>query len=302
MIYKSRNVITTDNFNEIGTHGSPTFPVAAYDNDFTQREAIWHWHREFEIIHVIEGSLAVLVPNEKLILQKGDVIFINSEVMHSAANAGISTCLLHSAVFLPELLCNGLTGIFWYKYIYPLMCNQKLSYSKIANEAAKDLMSDFRVENLTEMNGYEFKVREILTKLILTVISAQEVSENVQSIKKQRDEERIRLMLQYVHNHYMEELTVQEIASCANISESECLRCFRSSIGTTPVQYLKRYRLEIAADYLSTTTKSVTEIATSCGFNHMSYFSKAFFEMYSVLPREYRNKQRHGICRCASPK
>ena len=89
MIYKPRTVLTTENGAELGMHGTTLVPVAAYDNDFTNFEAIWHWHRELEFIYMVKGSLLVSLPNEQIVLNRGDIIFINSGVMHAASNAGV---------------------------------------------------------------------------------------------------------------------------------------------------------------------------------------------------------------------
>ena len=60
------------------------------------------------------------------------------------------------------------------------------------------------------------------------------------------DGARIKAMLQYVQAHYMEELHVEQIAASALIGEGECLRCFRGTIGTTPMQYVKQFRIQKA--------------------------------------------------------
>ena len=98
-------------------------------------------------------------------------------------------------------------------------------------------------------------------------------------------------MLEYIHDNYMSEITTKVLASSANVSESECLRCFRNVLGITPIQYVKKYRLQIAADMLMTTDYTITGIASRCGFGHMSYFSRAFHGMFGVTPREYRNRR-----------
>ena len=59
---------------------------------------------------MVKGSLLVSLPNEQIVLNRGDIIFINSGVMHAASNAGDKECILHSVVFLPEFLCNGVEG------------------------------------------------------------------------------------------------------------------------------------------------------------------------------------------------
>lgn len=69
--------------------------------------------------------------------------------------------------------------------------------------------------------------------------------------KMLRDEGRIKTMLQYINAHLGEELTTARIARCAAISESECLRCFRSMVGSTPIHYVRTLRIYKAAELLA---------------------------------------------------
>ena len=57
-------------------------------------------------------------------------------------------------------------------------------------------------------------------------------------------------------------------------SESACLRSFRQLLGTTPIQYVKQYRIEKDAGLLLTTRLRTGEIGAECGFNDLSYFTK----------------------------
>ena len=95
-------------------------------------------------------------------------------------------------------------------------------------------------------------------------------------------------MLSYIKMHLSESMTVGDIAKAASVSESECLRCFRSAIGTTPIRYLREYRLERACELLTETNLSLAEIASACGFQDMSYFSKSFRESKGTTPTGYR--------------
>ena len=87
-----------------------------------------------------------------------------------------------------------------------------------------------------------------------------------------------------------EELSVRDIADSASISESECLRCFRKILDTSPIAYLKTYRLQRAAELLETTSRKVSDIAAQCGFGEMSYFAKSFREIYRCTPSQYRSR------------
>lgn len=56
------------------------------------------------------------------------------------------------------------------------------------------------------------------------------------------------------------------------------------------IEFLNSYRLQIACGLLENTNLSVTNIASNCGFNHVSYFSQLFAESFGDTPREYRKK------------
>ncbi|MGN0423326.1 MAG: helix-turn-helix domain-containing protein [Lachnospiraceae bacterium] len=295
MIYRPRTVLTTDNGAELGTHGTSLIPVAAYDNDFTNFEVIWHWHRELEFIHMLKGSLLVSLPNEQIILNSGEIIFINSEVMHAAVNAGCGECLLHSAVFLPEFLCNGVEGVFWQKYICPLIDNKRLRSLVFSRDSEETVRMQTHMEQFWEACrkepfGYEFIIRDQLSNMICNVASDCKMDIRPVSSRQKREDERVKKMLEFIHDHYMSEITTKMLASSANISESECLRCFRNVLGITPIQYVKKYRLQIAADMLMATDYTITEVAGQCGFGHMSYFARVFQDRFGMTPRQYRSR------------
>ena len=95
-------------------------------------------------------------------------------------------------------------------------------------------------------------------------------------------------MMDYIHQHYGEKLTLEQIAAAAAVSKRECLRCFRDCIGKAPFAYLLEYRVQVAERLLRTTDLPVTEIALQTGFNGSAYFSKVFRELRQISPSQYR--------------
>lgn len=101
-------------------------------------------------------------------------------------------------------------------------------------------------------------------------------------------------MLQYIQERYSGELTLAGIAESAAVSENECLRCFRSMIGCTPIQYVKQVRIQKAAELLSSTNRKISDIGAECGFQEMSYFAKTFRELKGCTPGEFRKAPEAG--------
>ena len=85
-------------------------------------------------------------------------------------------------------------------------------------------------------------------------------------------------------------------AASASVSKSECLRCFRASIGATPIQYLRQFRVQKAAELLVGTGLKISDVGAQCGFQEPSYFIKTFRELMGRTPAAYRAQKR------ASPK
>ncbi len=142
-----------------------------------------------------------------------------------------------------------------------------------------------------EEEFYEFTSREALSSLILSVYGKRD-STGIADRISERDRKRISAMLEYIHTHYAENITLDDIASSASISPREALRCFKRTIGRSPIEYLVKYRLSQSADaLLNEKDKTISEIASLCGFDSPSYFSKEFKTYYQKTPKEYRNTQ-----------
>ena len=106
---------------------------------------------------------------------------------------------------------------------------------------------------------------------------------------------KLQIMMQYVHDHYAEQITLEEIAAAASVSKSNALNIFQSGIHISPVSYLIQYRLKCASGLLYTTEKSITAIAEETGFSNAGYFCRKFKEHYHMTPDTYRKKRRGNL-------
>ncbi len=107
-------------------------------------------------------------------------------------------------------------------------------------------------------------------------------------MRSSADSDRLKLMLDYIQDHFSERVNLEQIAGAAGISVRECTRCFKRCIETSPAAYLNQYRLRIACRMLRETAESVLAVSEACGFSSPSYFTKAFRDALGSTPLEYR--------------
>lgn len=91
--------------------------------------------------------------------------------------------------------------------------------------------------------------------------------------------------------HWHDELEAAVVTEgCAVVSAGESKRVVRATVDTTPIRYLRQYRIRQAARLLCHTEERISDIASRCGFQDMSYFTKSFREQLGCTPTEYRRR------------
>nr|WP_296266943.1 AraC family transcriptional regulator [uncultured Merdimonas sp.] len=274
-------------------HFSPGFLVGCYFDDLEKKSIPWHWHEEMETGIIMDGEVALHTPEHEWRLQKGDGFFINSGTLHEIRSLKGGLCSVRILAFHPKLVGAYDNSIFWEKYVLPVMEHPEIESLKLDQDlqkAKRDLIEAAWISCRNEEYGYESQVREYLTRLLLLIGDGRPKSLMDHAEKSRRYHERMKQMLIFIKDHYGENLTVRDIAGSASVSESECLRCFRTVLDTSPIAYLKSYRLQKAANLLETTSRKISDIAAQCGFGEMSYFAKSFREVYQCTPSQYRNR------------
>lgn len=104
----------------------------------------------------------------------------------------------------------------------------------------------------------------------------------------EREDDAVQKAQKYMEHHYNRELTVQTVAEGCHVSASHLHRLFQKRLGVTPGDFLSNIRISAARDLLVNTDLPVSDIAWSCGFHSLSYFSDCFRKKVGVSPREFR--------------
>ncbi len=97
-------------------------------------------------------------------------------------------------------------------------------------------------------------------------------------------------IIQYIKDHISEQIKLEDVANFCNYSTSYISRNFNKVVGMSFNTYVNKMRIEISKNYLSTTDKTIVEIAELTGFDDSSYYCKVFQQMLSMTPTEFRKK------------
>ena len=242
-----------------------------------------HWHTEFELIQIIEGSFKLILDNKSLMCSAGDVIFIPGGSLHGGTP---DDCVYDCVVFDLKMLSRSGSSP---KFIAELL-DQKYIVNTIISHG-KDRISDtvgaLCLALSERQDGYEFMAYGyfyqlfgliIEQKLYESVSFAPIATEKLKSVKN---------VLSYISDNYFSNVNLDSLAHIAGMNPKYFCRYFKSVTGRTPIDYLNYYRIESACEMLSTRDISIKETAISCGFNDESYFIKTFHKYKGITPKQF---------------
>lgn len=101
----------------------------------------------------------------------------------------------------------------------------------------------------------------------------------------------VRMSMAYVHEHYAEPISRQDLARHVSMAEDYLTSCFHKEVGMAPIAYLNRYRINQAKLLLKQSEASITDIAIAVGFSDRGYFSRVFRREVGMAPEVYRRAQ-----------
>lgn len=143
---------------------------------------------------------------------------------------------------------------------------------------------------LEEMRSQEeFYKESVQGHLLSLLVEIARISQH--DVKWQFSEQntgRITKTLDYIAQHYAEEIRVETLAELCHVSETHFRRVFEKVMNTTPVEYMNMVRIQKACTLLKETTKSIEEIREKVGFSTASTFNRNFKRIVGMSPGQWR--------------
>jgi len=289
-------IIIDQNGREIKSHGTYEFPVLVSHerlSNYERRTFLWHWHAELEWTYIEEGEITYQVNDRIYHLKKGQGLLCNSNVLHMGKAENEEDCHYVSITVHPRLFGGFENSFLDKQYVAPVLDHVAFAHVVLEEESwQQEILDRLRqVERLyaEKSENYEFQIYLLMMENWLAVWK------NVWTDRKppqeqtaeSRSMERLKLIFNYLHQHYAEKITLRDVARQVNICEGEICRLFKRYMKESLFEYLLDYRVERSTAVLL--EASVTEAAERSGFSSPAYYTKVFKERMGCTPREYKH-------------
>ncbi len=254
-----------------------------------------HWHGEFEINYILEGCGEFVCGSEKFTARQGDIVIIPPNSIHAIYQHGGDFQKYDTIVFSPQLLGAYDNDRCAAECIRPLLnescrINPHITascenYGEI--KAAAESIFSCAKQNLPLA---DMLLKSQLLRLLWLLYDSGGIcrTENPPAAGS----EPLRPVLQYIAEHFREELSIQQLAEYSHFSKSYFMGEFKSFAGVSAVEYINQLRIKAACEILRAGEKTIAETAYECGFRNLSNFNRQFRRIAGCTPSEFRRLNR----------
>lgn len=290
------NTKNPENYHENKAHTSAGFPYNTYlctiPQDFASVPL--HWHDDAEIVYIKKGSGIINVDLKDIPVNAGDIVFILPGRLHAIRAPENVRMEYENIIFEMDFLSSRLPEKMYSEYFSPLLRGEldfpvlisPESCPKYADAAHfLDMADDCCRDRLP---AYEIAVKGYLFCFFSTLFSG--CTKTARLTPANENIEKLKAVLRYVEEHYMQPVSIDEMAALCCFSSSHFMRFFKQTMGKPFMIYLNDYRLSLAAKLLTETGSSILSIAQDTGYENLSYFNRQFKKKYDMTPSGYRRE------------
>lgn len=259
----------------------------------------WHYHNNYEISFITEGSGKRIVADSIEEFQPGDLVFLGRNLPHvwiadkEILTPSFRTLEMVFLQFTDKILNSQLLALPEFKYI-----SKALSLSERGIQIVDQTLNEVSelMLQMPYLKGFErmihfFKIMDIIGKSESHLYLA---SKEYLKARFTTGNKRIETIHEYLMSNYREEVNLKRLAELVNMAEGSLCRFFKENMGITLFEYLNKIKTDFACKLLMDPDLSILEVCLDSGFNNLSHFNKQFRKSVGVTPSLYR-KQFKGL-------
>lgn len=260
-----------------GTRGAGSYVVYRYDTAFFP--FLWHYHPEYELTLILEGSGKRIVGDNHASFSPGDLVLLGPNLPHT---------------WVSEMASAAVVIQFTQEFIAPLIqypeCDRIRRLLARASQGihfARRSAIQRAIETLPANKGVN-RITGLLEVLQALTGGVPLASPYFQPAVGKKAEGRINKVFRYIHQHFSEELSLTKVAALIGLSESGFCKFFKRTTGKTFSDYVVDIRIGHACQLLSESDETISGIAWRSGFESITYFNRVFLKKKGMQPREFR--------------
>ena len=250
-----------------------------------------HHEHCYQLLFITNGRLLYEIEGKEYDAQKGDLIVLNTLERHSLKVlkypyerylVQVNPVFFQNEVRYPEI-----TALFVKR---PADFRHLLTPRPEVWDYLFSLVLEMEKEYKARKDYWDIYVGADLRKMFITLF--RECPEMTDKLKLDSSAYIAYQALNYLDNHYLEEITIDRLSSAMNFSKHYLSHIFKEETGYSPMDYVISLRVNRAKTLLSNTDKNISEIALDCGYTDFSYFSKQFRKKTGIPPKQFREQCR----------
>ena len=269
------------------------FVLLTHPLPFEGSERMLHNHNCFELVYVYRGICRNLRPGYEVTLKQGDLLLLNPLAIHCLCTHSEEDVAFNFQI--PEdtmrhtfraIQSGNAVSDFFMDYLYHIRTGPDfLIVSREQGDPLDGLIRQTIVEYYEKLPGYNAILQAGLAQMF--VYMARRCSHAIQELPMQNTSYLVRnLMLYIIQNSTT--VTLADAAKKFSYHEKHISRQMKKELGMIFSQFLRRQRLQNAAQLLAHTDIPVAQIARDVGYHNLSHFYELFQEQYAMTPAAWR--------------
>lgn len=262
---------------------------ALLDKRARQFRGSYHFHPEYEITLIIEGSGVRLVGDNISDFTPGDLVLLGANLPHQfVSDTGVKPARAFVIQFSEASLGRVLEQLPEMNGVARLLDEsvRGIAFGRDTSTRAQQILRRlFRCEGLPRLVCF----LELLHILATAAKDKRAIcSPGYHPNADAHENHKINRALNFIHERLEERITLPEMAEFLNVACATCNRMFRKSLGKSFKKFLIEVRISHASKLLMETDCTVLDIANQCGFVNLSNFNRYFKRLKRKTPRDFR--------------
>ncbi len=241
----------------------------------------FHAHAHYEIYFLVKGNRSFFLSNALYKMHGPAIVVIPPRVVHKTEGGAFERYNINvSDAYLDDFQ----KGVLQKKALHILKLN-----AQEGKRVMELIQAAYGLDKTDKRDDYA--LRALFSYGVYLLDNASLNRQSPQAVSQTAIPPLILKVLEYLNEHYHENVTLELLAERFFVSKPTLMYNFKKHVNRSPIDFLLQIRLMKAKNLLLTTKQSINEISSACGFSSANYFGLIFKKKEGISPLTYRKNQ-----------